>query len=74
MSLEFKRRRTNIACVLLHPGTCDTGLSKPFQKNVPPEKLFTRERGAQQLLGIVEEMTMDKTGSFIAWDGEPIPW
>lgn len=32
MSLEVARRKHPVACLLLHPGTCDTGLSKPFQK------------------------------------------
>jgi NAD(P)-dependent dehydrogenase (short-subunit alcohol dehydrogenase family) len=74
MSLEFARRKQNVACVLLHPGTCDTVLSAPFQKNVPDGKLFSRERGARQLLEIVDSMTMSRTGSFVAWDKSPIPW
>ena len=32
MSVEFARRKQNIATLLLHPGTVDTDLSKPFQK------------------------------------------
>lgn len=32
MALEFERRRQQVAVILLHPGTCDTDLSKPFQK------------------------------------------
>jgi NAD(P)-dependent dehydrogenase (short-subunit alcohol dehydrogenase family) len=74
MSLEFARRKQKIACVLLHPGTCDTDLSAPFQKNVPEGMLFSRERGARQLLEIVDGMTMSRTGSFVAWDNSPIPW
>jgi NAD(P)-dependent dehydrogenase (short-subunit alcohol dehydrogenase family) len=74
MSLEFQRRRRKVACVLLHPGTCDTDLSQPFQKNVPNEKLFSRERGAQQLLSVVDSVTMDKNGAYLAWDGSTIPW
>lgn len=35
MSIEFGRRKQPIACILLHPGTVDTGLSKPFQKVAP---------------------------------------
>lgn len=74
MSLEFARRRHKVACVLLHPGTCDTDLSMPFQKNVKPEKLFSRERGALQLLGLIDDMTMEKNGSYLAWDGSAIQW
>jgi hypothetical protein len=32
MALEFERRRQQVAVILLHPGTCNTDLSKPFQK------------------------------------------
>ena len=32
MSVEFGRRKQHIATLLLHPGTVDTDLSKPFQK------------------------------------------
>ena len=31
-ALEFERRQQKVAAILLHPGTCDTDLSKPFQK------------------------------------------
>ena len=31
-ALEFERRKQNVAAILLHPGTVDTDLSKPFQK------------------------------------------
>jgi NAD(P)-dependent dehydrogenase (short-subunit alcohol dehydrogenase family) len=36
-SLELKKK--NVICVALHPGTVDTSLSVPWQKNVPT--LFT---------------------------------
>lgn len=74
LSLEFKRRRRRVACVLLHPGTCDTDISAPFKKNVPPEQLFTAERGARQLIGLIDGVSMRTTGSYIAWDGQPIQW
>ncbi len=32
MAVEFQRRRQEVACLLLHPGTVDTDLSAPFQK------------------------------------------
>ena len=40
---------SGVWCVSLHPGTTDTGLSKPFQKNVKPEKLFTTEFTVSQV-------------------------
>jgi len=41
MGLELKRQGTWI--VALHPGTTDTGLSKPFQRNVKAARLFPVE-------------------------------
>eukprot|EP01025_Chloroclados_australasicus_P013824 TRINITY_DN16466_c2_g4_i1.p1 TRINITY_DN16466_c2_g4~~TRINITY_DN16466_c2_g4_i1.p1 ORF type:complete len:307 (+),score=14.42 TRINITY_DN16466_c2_g4_i1:88-1008(+) len=73
MAIEFGRKY-KIASIALHPGTCDTDLTKPFQKNVQPEKLFTRERGIQQLLGIIDNLSMKDNGRYIAWDGSDIPW
>ena len=32
LSIEFGRKKHKIACIVLHPGTVDTDLSKPFQK------------------------------------------
>ncbi|BDA48718.1 probable c-factor [Coccomyxa sp. Obi] len=74
MSIEFARRKQNIAVVMLHPGTVDTDLSMPFQKNVKPEKLFTRERAVKQLLDIIDNVTMEDNGRYIAWDGQDIPF
>ncbi|CAL8463417.1 g2951 [Coccomyxa elongata] len=74
MSIEFERRKQNIAVVMLHPGTVDTDLSMPFQKNVKPEKLFTRERAVKQLLDIIDNVTMEDNGRYIAWDGQDIPF
>jgi len=73
-ALEFARKKQLISCILLHPGTVDTDLSKPFQKNVLPEKLFSKERAIGQLLDIVERVCMEDTGTFYAWDGSKIPW
>lgn len=37
MALEFERRKQRVASILLHPGTVDTDLSKPFQKVRPQQ-------------------------------------
>ncbi|KAK9803014.1 hypothetical protein WJX73_010890 [Symbiochloris irregularis] len=70
----FARRKQHIATLLLHPGTVDTDLSQPFQKNVKPEKLFSRERAIKQLLDIIDSATSKDKAKFIAWDGQEIPW
>lgn len=72
-SLEFARRKDKIVCILLHPGTVDTNLSKPFQRNVPPGKLFTKEFSVQKLLHIINNVKNHDNGKFFAWDGQEIP-
>ena len=64
---ELRRQRT--ICVALHPGTTDTGLSKPFQARVAPEKLFPVAFTASQLLDIVDGLHEDDSGRFIDWAG-----
>lgn len=70
MAIEFKRRE--VIVVSLHPGTTDTNLSQPFQKNVPPEKLFTTEFTANALLDVMDGLDLAQSGGFFAYDGQPI--
>ncbi|XP_020230792.1 uncharacterized protein LOC109811446 [Cajanus cajan] len=74
VSVEFGRKKDPIVCILLHPGTVDTDLSKPFQRNVPPEKLFSKEFSVQKLLSIINNVKSHDNGKFFAWDGQEIPW
>lgn len=72
LSIEVRRERPLALCVALHPGTVATPLSAPFQKGVPPEKLFSPELGAEQLLRVVEGLSPRDTGRIFAWDGSEI--
>ncbi|NNL64798.1 MAG: SDR family oxidoreductase [Myxococcales bacterium] len=74
LAIELRRRARNLICVALHPGTVDTGLSRPFQGSVPPEQLFPAERAARQLLEVIDSLEPDDSGGFFAWDRAPIPW
>ena len=74
LAIELKRRAPRLICLALHPGTVDTDLSRPFQRGVPPERLFDAERAAAQLLGVIDGCEREDTGRFLAWDGQPIPW
>lgn len=71
-SLESKRHK--ILCISLHPGTTDTDLSKPFQKNVASDKLFTPEFSVKCMLNVIENVKMDDTGGFFAYDGSKIEY
>lgn len=74
LAIEWARSRRNVACVALHPGTTDTHLSRPFQANVAPGKLFSPERTVRQLLEVIDRLTPADTGRFFGWDGSEIPW
>ena len=73
-AIEIARRNKNIKIIAFHPGTTDTPLSKPFQKNVPTNKLFTCDFVASQLLAIVENSSYDQTASYLDWQGKSINW
>ncbi|KAF8096110.1 hypothetical protein N665_0317s0016 [Sinapis alba] len=74
VSVELGRRKDPVVCILLHPGTVDTDLSRPFQRNVPEGKLFTKEYSVQKLLHIINNAKKQDNGKFFAWDGQEIPW
>ena len=74
LSVELARRSRQLVCVALHPGTTDTGLSQPFQSRVPEGKLFSTEYTVERLFQVISGLGPEDSGSFLAWDGEPIPW
>lgn len=67
------RNREAIA-VALHPGTVDSRLSMPFQKNVPVDKLFPPQQSAAHLLEVIAGLTPADSGGFRAWNGDPIAY
>jgi NAD(P)-dependent dehydrogenase (short-subunit alcohol dehydrogenase family) len=73
-AIEYARTCPKNIIVALHPGTTDTSLSLPFQKNVPPEKLFSVERTVNQLMSIIENLESSDRGQFFSWDGTRLPW
>jgi len=74
LSIELKRKRPEAIAVALHPGTVDTGMSRPFQRNVPDGKLFTPAYSAERLWAVMDGLGSEDSGGFFDWKGEPIPW
>ena len=72
LAVELARRNPTALCVGLHPGTVDTGLSKPFQRNVPEGKLFPPARSARHLLEVIDRLGPEDSGGVFAWDGARI--
>lgn len=72
LSIEVARKYPNAIVVGLHPGTVNSPLSKPFQKNVPIGKLFTPNQSAQYLYDVLNNLQPKDTGLCFAWDGQQI--
>lgn len=73
-SIEQSRTHPGSVVVTLHPGTTDTALSKPFQRNVPEGKLFEPAFVAGKLLAVVDGLAPEDTGGFFAWDASRIEY
>ena len=73
-SVELARSNKGLCVFAFHPGTTDTRLSKPFQRNVPANKLFTAEFSAECLIGLMFKVSESDSGKFFAWDGQEIAW
>ena len=71
-AIEQRRRWPQCVVVGLHPGTVDTPLSKPFQKNVPKDGLFTPSQSAERLLDVIDRLQPADTGHLFAYDGNRI--
>ena len=71
-SIEIGRKNKNAVIVGLHPGTVDSNLSKPFQNNVPDEKLFSPEQSAGYLANVISRLTKEHSGQVFDWKAEVI--
>ncbi|WP_346764295.1 SDR family NAD(P)-dependent oxidoreductase [Caulobacter sp. SLTY] len=74
LAIEVAMRRPQAVCLALHPGTVDTGLSRPFQGGVQPGKLFTPDFAAERLLAVIDQAGPADSGRLLAWDGAVIPF
>jgi len=72
-AIEIGARRREALCVGLHPGTVDTGLSKPFQTGVAADRLFSPAFAAARLLAVLDGLVPADSGGVFAWDGSRVP-
>jgi len=71
-SIEIGRKNKQAIILGVHPGTVDSNLSKPFQRNISSEKLFTPEHSAEKILEVLSNLSVEQTGKIFAWDGTEI--
>ncbi len=74
LSIEWKHSHPRGRVAALHPGTNDTALSQPFQRNVAPEQLFDPNYTAEAFVTLLAGLEAADSGRFWAWDGSELPW
>ena len=74
ISIEWKRALPNCCVLLFHPGTTDTDLSKPFQRNLPDGQLHSAEATAKALLALIKRSGPADSGKFVSFDEAEIGW
>ncbi|WP_137732217.1 SDR family NAD(P)-dependent oxidoreductase [Pseudaquabacterium pictum] len=70
-AIELRRSQPQTVVVALHPGTVSTGLSAPFRGGEigrPPDVAVA------QMLATLDGLAPTDSGSFVAYDGQRLPW
>ena len=70
-SIELRRTHPGAVLASLHPGTVRSGLSRPFRGD---EIGRPAEAATADLLHQLDRLTADDTGTFLAYDGQRLPW
>jgi NAD(P)-dependent dehydrogenase (short-subunit alcohol dehydrogenase family) len=68
-SIELKRSNKTAALVTLHPGTTDSLLSAPFQRNLPQGQLRTPAQTAGYMAAVAQQLHSEQSGLLLNWDG-----
>jgi len=71
-SIEIRRTHPKAILLGLHPGTVDSPLSKPFQKNLPKGQLLTSNQSVEQLMEVILQREAQDSGKCFAFSGEEI--
>lgn len=70
-AIELGRTHKQAICVALHPGTVATSFTEKYVGNRPT---VTPAEAANNLLGVLETLTVEDTGAFFDWKGDTVPW
>lgn len=73
-SIELARYNKAATLISLHPGTTDSELSAPFQKNLPEGQLRSAEETALRLIDVITAVEAEQTGALVNWDGSVLPY
>jgi len=70
-AIELARKKTSHIVAGLQPGTTDTALSAPFQRNVPKDELQTPVYTANQLVKVIQKLRPEDSGGLFDFLGLP---
>jgi len=73
-ALELRRSLPQAVLVTLHPGTTDTPMSRPFQRNLTAGQLQSPAQTAARLAATVADLTPAQHGALLHWDGSVLPY
>lgn len=74
MAIELRRTQPQACLISLHPGTTDTALSLPFQRNLPSGQLQNPAQTAARLAGVAAALIPAQSGALLNWDGTVLPF
>ena len=75
LEIEWRRKHPHIKLLLVHPGTTDTELSRPFQKRLTPGMLQTVEQTSNYIIEQINRKLKGQLDSlFVDFNGIEIEW
>lgn len=72
VAIEWRLKSPGSTIFGYHPGTVDTSLTKPFQKRIKKEQLFSAEKAATFFWECLCTRSPKDTGKLFDWRGEEI--
>jgi len=73
-AIELWRSNKNSALAVIHPGTTQGVLSKPFSGRIAEDKYYSPAQSAQRIIAVADDLRADDTGKFFNWDGSQLSW
>ena len=70
-SIEYKRKKSKLILISLHPGTVATNLSKPFINN---KKILSPDNAAKNIINVLDQISPEESGSLIDYNKQKIPF
>ena len=72
LSIELGRNNKGLVVIGLHPGTVDSPLTQPFQKNLEGSKIFSADFSVLKLSSVIDSLSVESSGKCIDWEGKVI--